>query len=218
MTTPLIAYWLGMVGTVAFAVTAVLAVAPKRVDVFGVVMLGVITAVGGGTIRDVTLGAPVFWSVDQTYLWLAVGAAAVAFFLHTHLARKTLFRLFLYLDALGISVFAVQATLKTWNLEFGRPLAPILLGVVTAIGGGLVRDVLAGRATLLMSRELYATPVLLGCAVLVGALMLVPEYRLPAALLTAFLIFALRAAAIHWKLHMPEWLVTRGNGSGAPPP
>ena len=98
---------------------------------------------------------------------------------------------------------------KTWNLDFGLPLAPVVLGVVTAIGGGLIRDVLAGRPTLLMSRELYAVPVMLGCIVFVAALYWLPSQRLASAVICIIAIFVLRSAAIFWHLQMPKRLVTR---------
>jgi uncharacterized membrane protein YeiH len=84
-----------------------------------------------------------------------------------------------------------------------------MLGVVTAIGGGLIRDVLAGRPTLLMSRELYAVPVLLGCLLFVVLLAYLPEHRFVGSIGCILLIFGLRAAAIHWKLTVPYWFTTK---------
>lgn len=204
-----LSYWVGMAGTVAFAVTAVLAVAPKGIDVFGVVVLGVITAIGGGTLRDVILGVPVFWSTDLSYIWVAVGASLVAFSANSLFSRTQIYRSMLYIDALGVSLFAIQATAKVWNLDFGRPVGPIMLGVVTAIGGGLIRDVLAGRQNLLMKRELYAVPVLLGCTAFVFVLEYLPEYALAGGAACWLITFVFRAAAIRWRLSVPDWLATR---------
>ena len=170
-------YWIGIAGTVAFAVTAVLAVAPRGIDLFGVLVMGVITAVGGGTLRDVIIDAPVFWGSDLTFIWVALAASLAAFSAHSLFTKKEVYTLMLYVDALGVSLFGVQATAKVWDLGFGLPLGPILLGVTTAIGGGLIRDVLAGRQNLLMTRELYAIPVLFGCASFALVLQYVPEYR-----------------------------------------
>lgn len=114
----------------------------------------------------------------------------------------------LYLDGFGAALFAIQAVDKVWGLKFGLPIAPIILGIVTAIGGGLTRDVLAGRKTLLMTRELYATPVLLGCTLYVLLLHFFPEYRVVGATLCCLCIFGVRAAAIHWNLRVPRWLIT----------
>jgi uncharacterized membrane protein YeiH len=202
-------YWVGMAGTVAFAVTAVLAVAPRGIDIFGVLVLGVITAIGGGTLRDVIIDAPVFWGADLMYIWVAVAASLAAFSATSLFAKKEVYSVMLYLDALGVALFGIQATAKVWDLGFGLPLAPVLLGVVTAIGGGLIRDVLAGRQNLLMKRELYAIPVLLGCAAFALVLQYLPGQRLLGEAVCGIGIFAFRAAAIHWNLSVPDWLATK---------
>ena len=202
-------FWLGIAGTVAFAVTAVLAVAPRGIDLFGVIVLGMITAVGGGTVRDVIIGAPVFWIVDQTLLWIALAASLAAFWAQSFFERGAMLRLLLYLDGLGAAVFGIQAVAKVWQLDVGRPLAPIVLGVVTAVGGGILRDVLAGRPTLLMTRELYAVPVLVGCTAYVLVLRFAPDYGVTGAIATAALIFLIRAAAIRWNITVPERFVTK---------
>ena len=198
-----------MAGTVAFAVTAVLAVAPRGIDIFGVLVLGVITAIGGGTLRDVIIDAPVFWGADLMYIWVAVAASLAAFSAPSLFAKKEVYSVMLYLDALGVALFGIQATAKVWDLGFGLPLAPVLLGVVTAIGGGLIRDVLAGRQNLLMKRELYAIPVLLGCAAFALVLQYLPGQRLLGEAVCGIGIFAFRAAAIHWNLSVPDWLATK---------
>jgi len=97
-------FWFGMAGTVAFAVTAVLAVAPRGLDLFGACVMGLITAIGGGTIRDVILGVPVFWATDLIYIWVALAASLVAFVANRLMTRKEIYRTMLYLDALGVSV------------------------------------------------------------------------------------------------------------------
>jgi uncharacterized membrane protein YeiH len=198
-----------MAGTVAFAVTAVLALAPKSIDLFGAVVLGIITAIGGGTVRDLILEVPVFWSTDLNYIWVALFSSIAAFSAYSFFSRKKLYNMMLYADGFGAALFAIQAVDKVYGLEFGLPLAPIILGIVTAIGGGLIRDVLAGRETLLMSRDLYALPVLLGCTLFVLLLYFLPEYRLISGVVSIIFIFAIRAAAIHWSLSVPEWLIMK---------
>lgn len=201
-------YFLGMAGTVAFSATAVAAVAPRGIDFFGAIVMGVITAIGGGTIRDVILDVPVFWASDLNYIWVAIVASSLAFVANKCMTRRQVHRSMLYLDALGVSMFAIQATHKVLELQFALPLGPILLGVVTAIGGGLIRDVLAGNPTLLMRNELYAIPVAIGC-IAYASLM---GYRPEAAVFDGFfcmsLIFIIRAAAIHWDLRVPDSLLT----------
>lgn len=202
-------YVTGMVATVAFAVTAVAAIKDRGVDLFGVVVLGVITAIGGGTIRDVILQVPVFWVKDLNFLWVALAASLVAFFGRSLVTEGQTYAIMLYLDAFGAAMFAVQGTNKAWRLDFGLPAGPVILGVITAIGGGLLRDVLAGRPTLLMSRELYAVPLLVACSLFAAVLAWWPEHRAAGAAVCVFVGFALRAAAIRWNLAMPRWLLSR---------
>lgn len=202
-------YWIGMAGIVAFAVTAVLALAPRGIDLISAIVLGIITAIGGGTMRDLILNVPVFWGVDLNYIWVALAASIAAFAGHSLLSRKEIYSLLLYVDGFGAALFAIQAVDKVWALGFGLPLAPIILGIVTAIGGGLIRDVLAARQTLLMTSELYTTPVLFGCTLYVVLLHLIPEYRFICAVGCCLFIFVIRAASIHWHLAVPDWLITK---------
>jgi uncharacterized membrane protein YeiH len=207
-----LSFYVAMAGTVAFAVSAVLAVAERRVDLFAAIVLGTITAVGGGTVRDIILDVPVFWSAELSYIWVSVAASVATFVAYRLFTQRLIHALFLYVDALAIAMFGVQAAGKVWDLGFGLPVAPAMLGVITAIGGGLIRDVLAGRQTLLMSRELYAVPVLIGCILFTLILAYAPDYRFEGSVLCMLLIFAIRAAAIHWNLQVPEWAMMGSKG------
>lgn len=204
-----LSFWIEMIATAAFAITAVLALANRGVDLFGALVLGVITAVGGGTIRDLILGVKVFWAVDQSYLWLALAASAATFAFRPLFRQRLVFRTMLYIDALGAALFGVQASAKVWDSNFGVPLAPVILGVITAIGGSLVRDVLAGHRTILMSRELYAVPVTAGCVTFAAMSAYAPQLRDETLLISIAIIFFFRAAAIHWNLQVPERLITK---------
>jgi len=201
---------IAMAATVAFAVTAVLAIkGDKEIDLFAAVVLGLITAIGGGTVRDIIIDTPVFWATDLTYIWVAAVASIVAFYGRRLFAHRKLFGLMLYLDGFGAAMFAIQATGKTFDLGFAVPAGPVILGVLTGIGGGLIRDVLAGRTNLLMRPELYAVPILLGCILFQLILSYLPEYRLLGSALCVFLVFGIRAAAIHWNLQVPMWARTK---------
>lgn len=202
-------YLIGMAATVAFAVTAVLAVTDMDIDFFGAVVFGIITAVGGGTIRDVILDVPVFWSTDLTYIWVAIGASITAYVARPLFTSHQLYEFMLYLDGFGAVLFGVQASGKVWDLGFGVPVAPVILGVITAIGGGLTRDVLANRQTLLMKRELYAIPVMLGCILFCVVLAYFPGQRFLGAIVAIVISFGLRAAAIHWDLAVPRWFTSK---------
>jgi uncharacterized membrane protein YeiH len=200
-----LSFYVAMAGTVAFASSAVLSVAERKVDLFAAIVLGTITAVGGGTVRDIILDVPVFWANDVTYIWVSVAASVATFVAYRFFEKQFIRSLFLYVDAFAVAMFAVQASAKVWDLGFGLPVAPVILGVITAIGGGLIRDVLAQRQTLLMSRELYAVPVLIGCILYTLMLAYMPQHRLVGSVLCLVLIFGIRAAAIHWNLQVPEW-------------
>lgn len=197
-------YAIELTGTAVFAMTGVLAVSRRGLDVVGALVLGAVTAVGGGTIRDLLMRYPIFWFGDFNYLWAALAGAVFAFFLSA--VARNASRGLLYLDGLGAALFAIAATDKALvGAALPGPIA-VILGVVTGIGGGLLRDVLAGRPTLLMSREIYATPIVLGCTlhVLLRDVALVAPQ---AALVSTIFIFAFRATAIWFHLEMPAALV-----------
>ena len=202
---------LALIATVTFSISGVLAARGVRIDIFGIVVIGVVTAVGGGTIRDIILDVPVFWIADTWYLLAAVLAALAAFFLLDSINRR--YTLLLYLDALGVALCASGAIVKTLNLGLGGPTAAVM-GVITGIGGGLIRDLLTGRPTLILSRDLYATPIL--CGVLIQILLLsATGISDGMAMLTGgAVIFLFRAAAIHFHWQMPEALIAGSKGGG----
>ncbi|MFC5141421.1 trimeric intracellular cation channel family protein [Actinomycetospora rhizophila] len=157
---------LDLAGTFAFALNGALtAVRAARLDIVGVVTLGMITALGGGIVRDILLGAlPPATFNDWRYLAVAAGGGLLAFALSRQLERlATPIEIF---DALGLSLFAVTGAAKAMTLGAGAGQA-ILLGAITAVGGGTIRDVLVRRVPTVLSSELYAIPALLGAAVVV---------------------------------------------------
>jgi uncharacterized membrane protein YeiH len=200
-------YYFEMIGTAVFAITGVLAVSRRGLDVFGALVLGIVTALGGGTVRDLIIGARPFWLDDFNYVWVAGAGALAAFWIGS--VFRDAFRSLLYLDALGAALFAVTAAHKVLGLGLSAPVA-VTMGVLTGIGGGLIRDVLAGRGTLLMSREIYATPILLGCVVFVSIRAVNPSFPFASPVAIA-IIFGLRALAIHRHLEMPGWLTQRAH-------
>ncbi|OYY18625.1 MAG: hypothetical protein B7Y67_06770 [Polynucleobacter sp. 35-46-11] len=210
MDTQALNFWLNNLAVIAFAITAVLAVNEKDdIDIFAVVVLGSITAVGGGTLRDLIVGVPVFWLPDAIDIRLAVLASACVFIARPFFRSAKVYVLMLYLDALGAALFAIQGTIKIWGLGLTIPILPLVFGVMSAIGGGIIRDVLVGRKTLLMSSELYIIPVLLGCASMVAIFKFFPEHILAGEILCSAQIFIFRACAIHWNLSVPNFMVLR---------
>ena len=198
-------YLLGMFSIAVFAITGVIAAHGKRLDIFSVVFLGVVTALGGGTIRDLILGQyPVYWVADVWFLWIAAGTALIAFFIDKSLQNRHQF--LLYLDALGIALFSITAAEKTLALGLSASIA-VVMGLITAIFGSILRDILTGSPCLLLSNELYATPVLIGLSVFVLLDIYFPAfvYAVPCAIA---LIFIFRACAIYFKWHYPKWLIS----------
>lgn len=199
-------YYLGLIGIAAFSATGVIAAGKKDMDILSIVLLGVVTALGGGTLRDIILDAhPVFWVADLYYLWVSTIAAVLTFFLIRYVNH--VLRLLLFIDAFGLSLFTVLATEKTIGLGFSKPVA-VLMGLITGITGGMIRDILTGRMPLLLGREFYATPALLGAlffAIIENYFPLHYFNRLYA----IAVVFMLRASAIQWGLYYPGWLTYR---------
>src|SRR5476649_2242382 len=147
-------YVIGMSAVAVSAVTGVLEAGRKPIDLFGVVLVALTSALGGGTIRDVLLGRPVFWVADQTYL-IAAAAAGVATFVLVRLVRLPK-NLFLVPDALGLALFTIIGAQA--GLVYGAPwFVASFLGVVTGVFGGVLRDILCNEVPLVFTGELYAT-------------------------------------------------------------
>ncbi|PSW14584.1 hypothetical protein C9J01_09170 [Photobacterium rosenbergii] len=196
---------ISVLGTAAFAISAVLAAEKKEIDLFAVMVLGMITAVGGGTIRDCLLDVPIFWAQDLSYIWIALASSIIGFIFFGLLKKKWINRFYLYIDTFAIAMFGIQGTNKAWELGFGIPAGPVLLGVITAVGGGIIRDVLLQRPTLLFSKNLYAIPVTIGCTLHAMMLMLLPEIGSISAIISIALIIYMRHLSINDKITLPEW-------------
>jgi uncharacterized membrane protein YeiH len=149
-------YALEMLGTAAFAVSGALAASRKRMDIFGFCVLALMPAVGGGTIRDIIIDrVPVFWVSDNRYVAVALVAALVVFFA-PHPKPGGRRQLLIWADAMGLALFAALGTQISLAHDTG-PLVAVMLGVVTAVTGGMIRDVICNEIPLILSREIYAT-------------------------------------------------------------
>lgn len=189
---------IGIFGVVVFAVSGALAAGRHRMDPIGFILLGTVTAIGGGTVRDLILERPVFWTIDQSQLLLAIGASLLTyFFIPSGIARKNLV---VWSDALGLSAFAVQGTFIA--LHQGTPFAvAIVLGMMTAVGGGVIRDILADDRPMILGGQLYASAAMAGAVVVVVTARLdAPEH---VAASTGFAVALLtRGAALHFNIRM----------------
>lgn len=194
-------YALDLLGTAAFAASGALAAVRRKMDLFGVLVLGLVTATGGGTLRDVVLGDfPPFSLKDETYLYVSLAVSLAVFFLHHRL--EFLRHPLLYFDAVGLGTFVVIGTTK--GLAFGLGvLGAVMMGVVTATAGGVVRDVLSNQVPLILRREIYAS----ACVVGGGLLVALHQLHLPAgvaALAAATAVVAVRLLAIRYDWALPK--------------
>lgn len=156
---------LDYVGVFVFAATGALAAAQKKHDIITFAFFAAVTGTGGGTLRDLLIEAPVFWVKDPGYL-LACGAATIAVWLFgVQLARM---RALLWLDAAGLAAYCVIGAGKALAFGVAPPVA-VVMGVLTACFGGIIRDVLAGEPSILLRREIYATAALAGASAYVVA-------------------------------------------------
>lgn len=158
-------YSLDLIGTFVFAISGVLAASEKKFDVFGAGILALLTAVGGGSLRDVLIGStPVGWMTDMNYLFLIVLAIPISYFFKTYILklRKTMF----LFDTIGIGLFTILGLQKTLSLGLS-PIVAILMGAVSAVFGGVLRDVFSNEVPLIFRKEIYATACLLGGTVFI---------------------------------------------------
>lgn len=194
-----IMYTLDLLGTVAFAASGALAGVRRRMDLLGVIVLGVVTATGGGVMRDVLLNdTPPFCFKNELYLYLSVAASVVVFLTPRSFERMN--RAMLLLDALGLGTFLVIGTSKALNFHLGF-MGAVIMGVMTGTAGGLVRDLLSNQIPLILQREIYASACVAG-----GALFyFLHEAGVPSSLnltLSATVVIAIRCAALvrGWQL------------------
>lgn len=196
--------WLDLFGVAVFAASGALTASRKRMDVVGFMLVGAVTGIGGGSIRDLLHGrAPVFWIADPIYLLLCFGVALIVFFAAPFVRSR--FRVLLWADAVGLAAFSVIGAQTA--LGAGAPTSvAVLMGVVTATFGGLVRDVLSAEVPLILRREIYATAAAVGAAAVV--VLQTPSVHMPELVSGAVgfgLAFLTRALGIVFHLSMPSY-------------
>ncbi len=195
-------YLFDLIGIAVFAVSGALAAAEKRLDILGFILFGTITGVGGGTARDLLLGTDeVFWIADTSYLWTCIGASCLTWVLAGR--SRSLRRLLLWADALGLALFSVLGTIKAlqWDAPF---IVAIVMGMMTASFGSLIRDSLLGRPPVLLEPNIYVTAALLGAGgyTVLQAFPATAALAMPVAMAAAFI---LRALAIIFDLRLPKY-------------
>lgn len=195
-------YLLELLGTFFFAISGALAIQNDHDDLFGAGFMGFVTAIGGGTLRDIMLGSyPLVWIADIYILYAIFAGVVVAYLFFRYLVK--LRRTFLFFDTLGISFFTILGVEKALSLGV-RPEIAAIMGMFSAIMGGVIRDVLTNETPVLFRKEIYAT------ACLAGAILYLVLYKLQVdrninLIISIVLIFIIRLIAVRYKLALPSF-------------
>lgn len=185
-----------------FAASGALAAAEKRLDILGFIFFGTITGVGGGTLRDLLLELPVFWIADTRYLWVCIAVSALTWYIAPMLSAQR--RLLIWADAIGLGLFSVLGCAKAMQHDAPWVVA-VVMGIMSASFGGLLRDTLLARNSVLLGAEIYVTAALAGATSYVALTQwapLPPSYVVLVAMLPAFI---LRAGAIRYGWHLRSY-------------
>lgn len=193
-------YALDLIGTMVFAVSGVLTAIHNKFDIVGSLIIGLVTAVGGGTLRDILIGeTPVGWMKDVNYLWVILIAVILAYSFRPHITR---FRKGMFLfDTIGIGLFTILGLQKTLGVGLS-PIIAVMMGTVSAVFGGVIRDVLTGVVPLIFRAEIYATACLAG-----GLIFLLLEQIFPQEIVNMVvsmaIVFVIRFFAVKkkWSLN-----------------
>jgi uncharacterized membrane protein YeiH len=191
-----------LAGTFVFAASGAMVGVQKRFDLLGVIVLGCVTAVGGGSLRDSLTGnVPPIWFKDERYLWTAIIGAIIGFIAYRRLERRV--KELEWLDALGLALFAATGAQKGLEQGFG-PLGVIFVGTLSGVGGGVIRDVLAKEVPrIFLPGELYASTAALGCLAVIISSRLIPNSSEIALLIGASVTLFTRLASRRYKLTLP---------------
>ena len=194
-------YVLDILGTFAFAISGALVALDKKFDIFGVIIIAFVTAVGGGMLRDVLINAhPINWIGDLNYLYIIFSAVLFTFLFKSKIAHlsKTMF----LFDTIGISVFTLLGLQKGLSYDL-HPIIAIIMGMISAVFGGVLRDVLTAKIPLIFEKEVYASACLAG-----GISYLILHYFKVDEninfIISAIVIASIRAIAVKFHLELPK--------------
>lgn len=212
--------WLDHAGVAVFAASGALTASRKQLDLVGFCLVATVTGIGGGTLRDLLLGGPVYWVQQPSYVVLCLSVAVAVFFVAPHLESRL--RALLWADAVGLALFCVTGAEEAL-LAGASLVVAVLMGVMTATFGGIVRDVLCAELPLVLRQEIYATAAALGALIYAG--LATAGLAAPAAQAAGFVAaFGLRAVGIAFGLSLPTYKARPGRGyrevyprSGSPP-
>jgi uncharacterized membrane protein YeiH len=194
-------------GVIVFAITGSLVASRKQMDIVGFILLGLVTGIGGGTLRDVLLGyLPVFWVRNPAYLVVCALVSGLVFFT-AHIPQSR-YRILLWLDAIGLAVFAVTGAATAAEAGAGWTVV-VAMGVITATFGGIIRDVLGGESPVILRREIYASAALIGAVTFASLLAFGTPRELAIGAGFAVGLFV-RAAALYSGWSLPRYRARAG--------
>lgn len=192
--------FIDILGTIAFAISGVLTAMNKRLDPFGILIIAFVAAVGGGTLRDILIEAPVAWMRNLTYVYVIFGATifAVVFRKRLNYIRRSLF----LFDTIGIALYTIVGVEKGIAAGFS-PLICIALGTITACFGGVIRDILCNEIPIIFRKEIYATACILGGS----AYFILSETPLSSnfiVIISGSIVMIIRLLAVYFDLSLPN--------------
>ena len=196
-----IIYAIDLIGTFAFAISGALVASKKDFDLFGVIIIAFVTAVGGGMLRDILINAhPINWIGDLNYIWVILSAVIFTFLFKSKIAplSKTMF----LFDTIGIGVFTILGVQKGLNFDL-HPFVALTMGMVSAVFGGVIRDVLTNQVPLIFHKEIYASACLLGGLTYLISSQFIHIEWVPF-IIGASTVIIVRSIAVKYQLELPK--------------
>jgi uncharacterized membrane protein YeiH len=192
--------FLEYVGTFVFAISGVMTAVDKKFDVVGTLIIGAVTAIGGGTLRDILIGStPAGWMQSSTYLYVIFSAFIISYFFEKYI-RKLRRSLFIF-DTIGLGLFTILGLQKTVAMGLSTEIA-VVMGVVSAVFGGVIRDVLTNEVPLIFRKEIYASACFLGALVFL-LINLISNYHQVNVIVSVLVVIGIRTAAVKLKWSLP---------------
>ncbi len=194
-------YTVDLIGTFVFAISGILVGLDKKFDIVGTSILGLVTAVGGGTLRDVLIGeTPVGWMKDLNYVYVAFTALPVSYFFKQSILKLN--RSMFLFDTIGIGLFTILGLQKTLLVGLS-PVIAVLMGTVSAVFGGVIRDVLANEIPMIFRKEIYASACLAG-GIMYMLMRAVSADEILTMVVAILVVIVIRYLSVryHWSLHI----------------
>ncbi len=202
----LILYFFMIFGVIASSISGTIRAIESNMDITGAILLAFLNSNAGGTIRDMVLNTKIFWIVDHFYIWLTFIAGSISFLViyynNKFITSRKLHRLLIITDAMGLATFCIAGVEKSLNLNQGYLIA-VIMGIWTAIGGGVVSDIISNKIPLVLSKELYITVALFGALLYIFMINFINIHHAVAGIFTSIIMILLRLYSVKFKLKLP---------------